>query len=170
MNITNELNEKFYNFINMYNAVIKHCSNKNRRYDIKLFFINDSLHFQVIDQESEKVLHNSDLQCSKEESELICNTVTSEFVLNHPLKYAAYIPMNGDDILSYRKLSDEALEILPGQYGYVNNGQLMVTHTLENTKFSLKIYLYDGIDKQTDLLHEKAIKKISDMNAKVLRK
>ena len=92
--MTNIINDKFYDFINMYNAIIKHCTNKQRTYDVKLSHINDTLYFKVIDKESKTILHNDNINCTKEESKLIYNMITSEFILNHNLKYAAYLPMD----------------------------------------------------------------------------
>lgn len=162
----NANNNKFYDFINMYNAIIKHCSNKNRHYDIKLFYANDRLYFQVIDKESQVVLHNCDLECTKEESKLIYNMITSEFILNHQLKYAAYIPMNTSNIIEYRKLNGCGESIKLEKNTYFNNEQLMVIHSLENSIFTLNIYQYDGIDEQTNILHQSAINKANLCNSK----
>lgn len=168
--MTNINNNKFYDFINMYNAIIKHCSNKDRHYDIKLFYVNDRLYFQVIDKESQVVLHNCDLECSKEESKLIYNMITSEFILNHQLKYAAYIPMNTSDIIEYRKLSGSEESIELEKNTHFNYEQSMVIHSLENSIFTLNVYQYDGIDEQTNILHQSAINKANLCNSKYLLK
>ena len=160
----NDNNNKFYDFINMYNAIIKHCSNKNRHYDIKLFYAKDRLYFQAIDKESHVMLHNCDLECTKEESKLIYNMITSEFILNHQLKYAAYKPMNTNDRIEYRKLNGSDT-IIFGKNACFNNEQLMVIHSLENSIFTLNIYQYDGIDEQTNILHQNAINKANLCNS-----
>ena len=160
--MTNIINDKFYDFINMYNAIIKHCTNKQRTYDDKLSHINDTLYFKVIDKESKTILHNDNINCTKEESKLIYNMITSEFILNHNLKYAAYLPMDYNDVLEFIKKGDA--NIRSDSVNYLNNNIPIVTHMLENSIFSLKINLYEGIDEQTEILHQMAIDKVKNSN------
>ena len=170
MNINENINDKFYDFINMYNAIIKHCSNKDRHYDIKLYYIEGILYFEVIDKDSNITLHNESVNCNKEESKLILDMITSEFILNHQLKYAAYLPMSNSDIIQYRSLSNEPMNNKTNQINYYNKMHSMQIHALENSCFTLKIYQYDGIDEQTELLHQIALNKISSFNEKCLLK
>ena len=170
MNTKDNLNEKFYNFINMYNAVIKHCSSKNRHYNVNLFHIEDKLYFQVIDKESQTTIHNTEITCNKDESKLLYSMITSEFILNHQLKYAAYVPMNNSDVLVYRNLLNNDANIIAGRVYHLNNNHPMQIHALENTNFTLNIYQYEGIDEQTELLHQMAIQKISNNNQKLMKK
>lgn len=155
--MTNVISNKFYDFINMYNAIIKHCMNKERTYDIKLAHINDTLSFKVIDKESKVILHNDNIHCTKEEAKLIYNMITSEFILNHNLKYAAYLPMDYNDIIEFIRKGNNNISI--NSVNYLNNNIPMKIHMLENSIFSLKIYLYEGIDEQTEILHQMAIEK-----------
>lgn len=170
MNNKNDMNDKFYDFIDMYNAIIKHCANKERHYDVKLFYVEGKLYFQVIDTDSKIVLHNCDIECSQDESKLIYNMITSEFILNHQLKYAAYVPMNSSDILEYRRLTKNKTNIQTERVYYTNNSKPMQIHALENTKFTLNIYQYNGIDEQTELLHKMAINKINNLNEQYVLK
>ena len=164
MKNNNEMNNKFYDFINMYNAIIKHCSNSKRHFDVSLFFVEGKLYFQVTDTESSVLLHNCNLECTKAESKLVYNMITSEFILNHQLKYAAYVPMNSQDVLLYRSLTNKETNIKADKVYYLNNDKPMQIHALENTMFTLKIYEYDGIDRQTEILHQMAIEKANKTN------
>lgn len=166
--MTNSTSDKFYDFINMYNAIVKHCATKKRHYNISLFHIDDTLYFKVIDRETLSLIHNDSIECNLEESKLLYNMITSEFILNHQLKYAAYIPMSNDDIISFLKLSKNKPNLTTNQQDYFNNQQLMQIHTLENSIFTLNIYQYNGIDEQTELLHQMAIDKINKINTKKL--
>lgn len=156
----NENINKFYDFINMYNSIIKHCSNENSHYSIRLYYIKNKLHLQVSDdQKNGLILHNCELNCTKEESDFILNGITNEFILNHNLKYAAYSAMTENDIFEYRIQGGDSSNIFIDKDCYRNNNTPMYIHRLENTMFSLNIYLYNGIDTQRSLLHEQAKKK-----------
>ena len=161
--MTNAINNKFYDFINMYNAIIRHCSNKNRYYDVKLYHINDTLYFKVTDKESNVILHNDGVVCSKEESKLLLNMITSEFILNHKLKYAAFSPMTNKDIVLFLRGSNDNQNITSNQFDYFNDGKAMKIHCLENSIFTLSIYHYEGVE-QTEILHQMANNKASRSN------
>lgn len=150
---------KFYDFINMCNSIIKYYSNEDKHYSIMLFYVKDKLHFRIINDENGIIKHNCDLECNKENSDLIINSITSEFILNHDLKYVFSEPMQKNDIFLYRTLGGDTSNIVITSNSYLNNGKNMEIHTFENTKFSLKIFLYNGIDTQIELLHEKVKKK-----------
>ncbi len=166
MNMNNEINDKFYDFIDMYNAIIKHCANKGRHYDVRLYHVEGNLYFKITDKDTNFILHNDNIECTKEESKLIYNMITSEFILNHNLKYAAYVPMNSQDVLQYRSLVNGETNIKSDRVYYLNNGKPMQIHALENSIFTLNIHQYDGIDEQTELLHKMAISKVNQTNEK----
>lgn len=164
----NKINNKFYDFINMYNAIIKHCMNQERKYDIKLFFVEGKMYFQIIDKNSQVMLHNTELECNKEECDLIYYTITNEFILNHQIRFAAYSPMNEKDILLYHTLTKGNNNITSDERYYLNNNKPMQIHVLENTMFTLNIYQYDGVDTQTELLHDMALEKANARNHEII--
>ena len=146
----------------MYNLIIKHCMNKNRTYDIRLFYIDGNLYFKITDKESNVVLHNDSLECSEEESKILCNLITSEFILNHALRYAAYIPMEFDDIALYNKLNNCQNPIKYKNNDYILLNEPLRIHVLENTTFTLNVYLFNGIDEDTEKLHHMAMDKANE--------
>ena len=158
MKQNNTMND-YYDFINMYNAILKHCASKNRTYDIKLYYANDYLYFQIIDKETGEILHNDNIQCTENESHLILDMIASEFILNHQIRYAQYEHMTSDDILLLNRLTNGKCQIEYSENGYRFKGEDMLIHKLENSVFSLRIYHFKGLDSRTKQLHEMALEK-----------
>lgn len=172
MNLTANIDDKFYDFINMYNAIIKHCASKNRCYNINIYFAGNNLYFEISDKEKNIILHKDNVECNKDESKLLYNMITSEFILNHQLKLSAFRPMESEEIALFNCLSNCNKHISnDNRYYYFNEGKTdnkkMLIHTLENSVFTLNIYEFYGIDEQTEFLHQMALNKVNATNKKL---
>lgn len=158
-NYTNN-NNNLTDFINMYNAIIKHCTNKSNHFEIKLCFFQDKLYFKVIDNLNNTTLHNETIKYNYKEYNLIMNTITNEFIKSNIIIYASYIPINNNDAFYLNQLKEI-------NYNYQNiyhNDNTLYIHKLETSKYCLSIYQLNGISKETEKLHQKALEKIKNYN------
>lgn len=162
------INDKFYDFINLYNLIIKLCAIKNKQYTIDLYYLNNNLYLQVKDIEDKQFIYNDTITCNEQEAEMIFNTVANEFILSHRITLASFRNLNQEEIFNYYRKNPN------GDIINQTNVNEMIIHELANSIFTLRIHHYNGVDLQTKLIHQKALEKLqSDYaieNDKVLKK
>lgn len=163
-NNNNSINTELYNFINMYNLIINHCANRKRTYNVDLFYINNSFNFRITDKESNKILHNDSIECTEEEAEIVSNLLSQEFVLNHKVKYSIYKNYHVTDRTLIN--ADNANNYSFGPKEILYNGVPVKIHVLENSIFTLSVYLMNGINEKTDYVHYLALEKAYNLQKK----
>lgn len=156
--------DKFYDFINLYNLIIKHCAKKKRKYEILIYYLDSKLHLIIKDQFTKHSIFDDKIECNCDEAEMIENMITNEFILNHQINLSSFKKMAECDIASYYLSNKDANVSFKKNTYYNENNNPMVIHELVNSIFTLQIYHYNGLNDIIESLHKSALSKLNSYN------
>lgn len=156
--------EKFYDFISIYNLLIKHCSEKENTYEINIFHINNELHIKFFNKETKKYIFDDTVSCNTQKALMITNTIANEFVLNHKITLSSFRNINSNEILQYYWYSKNNNLKNINDFYFNENNQQMLIYEIANSNIILRIHYYNGINPIIDEIHHIALNKICNSN------
>lgn len=156
--------QKFYDFISIYNLLIKHCSTKNNTYEINVFHSGNKLHIKFLEKETNKYIYNDNIPCNNQEALMITNTIANEFVLNHQITLSSFKNVDIEDVNEYYWYNEKINLKNIGNSYYNENNQKLLVYELKNNKFILRIHFYNGVNPIIEEIHHIALNKINSNN------
>lgn len=157
--------DKFYDLISLYNLIIKSCYSKQKKYTIDIFDLKDNLYIKIFDNKDNTYVYNDCIPCSVDESYIIFNTISNEFVLNHRITMASFVKLGPEELFNYYKTMGKTDRlIVHNDSFYTKDNKEILIHKLVNSYFTLNIHYYNGLDKNALLIHQNALDNLCENN------
>lgn len=154
-------NIKYYDFLALYNMLIHNLSKKNSFYQICIYYLDDNFNIEIKDRETNTIYFKDSFDSSYEEYNYLTSLLGYEFISNHNIYLPTFEPIRREDLRYF--FGNKTFKEL--------NYDLAKVHVLRNSKFELKLYYFEGLNKTSFDMQEKALEKLNNPdNEKIYRK
>lgn len=146
-----EYNE-FYSFITLYNLIIMNLTNRNKMHSISIYYLNNEFNINIKTMDTNEIIYNDHFNTSLEAYNYLVSVIGYSFIENHKINLPFFENINTNDSKLYYLSNDSINKPLDYDKAKV--------HILRNSKFQLKIYYFNGLNKSGYDMQDKALKKL----------
>ena len=156
----NDYNIKFYDFLDLYNMLIYNFSKKDNYYQICLYYLDNKFNIEIKDKENNIICFKDNLEMTLQEYNYLTSLLGYEFISNHNIYLPSFDPIRKEDLRYY---------ISKDNFKPIDYDKAKV-HVLRNSKFELRLYYFEGLNKISFDMQQKALEKLNNPDSEKVYK
>jgi len=148
---------KYYEFINLYNLLIKNLKTKNDVFNIDIYHLNNEFTINIKSTSSGEIVFNYHFETNLAEFNYLVASIGNEFIDNHKINLPFFDNISQKDAKLYYQSFDS--NTIP--FEHTLNYDEAKVHILRNSKFELRIYYFKGLTNESFKMQDKALQKLN---------